>query len=265
MIKKVKFFVNDNLESIEYAKLVKEDFYKNGFDIVNSSNYDLGVAIGGDGSFLRMIKKSNYNSKPYFVGINTGHLGFFQEVKVNEHQKLIDEIRNEKYQIVKTIIQKTTVKADDKEKEYYSLNEMEIRHKKYDLITASIYLNDDLLEEIATDGIMIATPSGSTAHNLSYGGPILDPSLNALVLTPMAAIDNKRFNSLKVSSVWPSDTKFKIVPNNRNLIVTVDGVNHHFKDVDYIESTKADEKIKCLKFSHYSFPNKINEKMLRKS
>ena len=97
MIKNIKFFINDNKESIKYGKIVKEDFYKNGFNIVDDNNYDLGVAIGGDGSFLRMIKDSNYNSEPCYIGINTGHLGFLQEVKVNEHNKLINEIKEGKY------------------------------------------------------------------------------------------------------------------------------------------------------------------------
>ena len=261
MIKNVKFFVNNNLESIEYAKLVKEDFYKNGFNVVDKNRYDLGIAIGGDGSFLRMIKQAKFNSKPYYVGINTGHLGFFQEVKANEHYKLIQEIQEEKYKVVNTIIQKTVVKAEDKEKNYYSLNEIVVRDINLDLFNADIYINDDLLENLAADGILLSTPSGSTAYNLSYDGAILYPDFEALQLTPFGALNNKRYHTLRSPIIIPSNKKIDIIPVKKDIKITVDGVNHNHNNVDIITST-GEEKIKCLKFSHYSFTQKINEKLL---
>ena len=261
MIKNVKFFVNNNLESIEYAKIVKDDFYKNGFNIVDTNRYDLGVAIGGDGSFLRMIRKANFNSKPYYVGINTGHLGFFQEVKVNEHYKLIKEIQEEKYKVVNTIIQKTTVKTKEKEKNFYSLNEIVVRDINLDLLTGKVLVDDDLLEEYAGDGILICTPSGSTAYNLSYHGAIVYPKLEVLQMTSMAAIDNKRYSTIGSPIIIESCQRFNIIPNNKGIKVTVDGINHNFKDV-VVVTTTGEEKIKCLKFSHYSFTQKINEKLL---
>ena len=82
-IKKVKLFINDNLRSNKVAREVKEKLEKNKFAIVEEG-YDLAIAIGGDGSFLRMVKNANFNSKCCYVGINAGTLGFAQEVNVNE-------------------------------------------------------------------------------------------------------------------------------------------------------------------------------------
>ena len=82
-IKKVKLFINDNLRSNKVAREVKEKLEKNKFVIVEEG-YDLAIAIGGDGSFLRMVKNANFNSKCCYVGINAGTLGFAQEVNVNE-------------------------------------------------------------------------------------------------------------------------------------------------------------------------------------
>ncbi len=261
MIKNIRFFINDNEESIKYSKIVKEDFYKNGFNIVENKKFDLGIAIGGDGSFLRMIKKSKYDCNPYYIGINTGHLGFFQEVNVNEHNELIDEILNGKYKVVETILQKSIVKTNDKESLYHTLNEIRIEDLNRKLLQADIYVNGDLLENFAGDGLIISTSSGSTAHNLSYNGSIVDPDVDILQLTPLGPLDNKRFRSLRPSIIFKAEKTIELKPKNKNVKIFTDGNAHTYKDIVSISSV-GNEKIKCLKLSHYSFTNKTYSKMI---
>ena len=93
MIKNIKLFINNNDKSIKLGKLIRDKFTENGF-IITDKNFDLGIAVGGDGSFLRMIKNNNFNSNIYYVGINSGTLGFLQEVKLNEIDKFICELKN---------------------------------------------------------------------------------------------------------------------------------------------------------------------------
>lgn len=81
MIKNVKLFINNNAKSYEIASLVKTKLKKNVFAL-KEDLFDLGIAIGGDGSFLRMVKNTNFDSNPYYIGINVGTLGFMQEVKI---------------------------------------------------------------------------------------------------------------------------------------------------------------------------------------
>lgn len=262
MIKNIKLYVNNNTKSLEYAKLVKEQFTKNGFSIVEDDNYDLGIAIGGDGAFVRMIKQSSFNSKPYFVGINTGHLGFLQEVKDNELSKLIEEIKEEKYQVSKIGIQETSIISNSKEHKFYSINEIVIRDKNLDLLRAKVFIEKDFLESFTGDGIMLATSTGSTAYNLSYGGSIVYPSFSTLQITPMAPINSKSYRTMPNSIIIPANVKVTIMPNNKGIIITQDGVNKYFDNVERIESSIEDKKIKCLRFSHYNFPQKINEKFL---
>ena len=95
MLKNIKLFINKNDKSLETAKLIKDKLVTNGF-IINDKNYDLAIAVGGDGSFLRMVKQNNFNSDIYYIGINSGTLGFMQEVKVEEIDKFIDELKNNK-------------------------------------------------------------------------------------------------------------------------------------------------------------------------
>lgn len=261
MIKNIKLFVNDNKKSFEVAKIVREKFQENVFNNVDK-NYDLAIAVGGDGAFLRMVKNNNFSDKPYYVGINSGTLGFMQEVKVNEIDKFIDEIKKEKYAIDIIGIQETEIFHKEGNSKFCSLNEILIRDEKLKLLKSNISINNNLLEKFAGDGILIATSSGSTAHNLSYGGSIVFPNFSTLQITPLGPINSKSYRTLPNSIIIPDYEKIIVDSENKNLMVTVDGENNIYQDVEKITTEIADKKIKVLRFSHYNFPQKINEKLL---
>ena len=260
MIKNIKLFVNNNDKSIQLANIVKDKFINNGF-VINDYKFDLGIAIGGDGSFLRMVKDTKFDSNPYYVGINAGHLGFLQEVKSSEIDKLIEELKEEQYKVSNVGIQETIVKTD-KEYKFYSLNEIVIRDSDLKILKTNVYIDDDFLEEYTGDGLMLATSIGSTAYNLSYGGSIVLPEFSTIQITPMAPINSKAYRSMPNSIIEPDKTKIKLVPNNKKVLITIDGENKYFENVDSITSSIEDKKIKMLRFSHYNFAQKINEKIL---
>lgn len=266
MVRNIKLFVNDNDQSIEFAKIVKKKFAKNGFMIIDDKDsndmHNLAIAIGGDGSFLRMVKNNNFNSNIYYVGINTGHLGFLQEVKIEELDKLIEEIKAKKYKIEEIGIQETRICQEKEKNMYYSLNEIVVRDGLLKTLQANIYIEGDLLECYRGDGIMVSTSTGSTAYNLSYGGSIVYPNFSTLQITSMAPINSKIYQSLTNSIIVPDKKRIVIEPNNEHLILSVDGKNYIYDNIKQIETTIDDKKIKCLRFSHYNFPQKINEKLL---
>lgn len=263
MIKNVKLFINNNAKSYEIASLVKTKLQKNGFALKEDS-FDLGIAIGGDGSFLRMVKNNNFDSNPYYIGINAGTLGFMQEVKPNQIDELIEEIKDYKYKVDEIGIQETIVNSKDTSKSFYSLNEILVRDERFKVIKVAITIDDDLLENYTGDALLIATSSGSTAHNLSYGGSIVYNNFSTLQITPVGPVNSKSFRTLPNSIIVPDYKEIKIVPNSeyKDYILTVDGENTIFKDVDEIKTTIRGKKIKMMRFSHYNFPKKINEKLL---
>ena len=263
MIKNIKLFVNRNDKSLETAKLIKEKLTNNGF-IINDDKYDLAIAVGGDGSFLRMVKQNNFNSDLYYIGINSGTLGFMQEVKVEEIDKFIDELKNDKYKVEEIGIQETVVNSKDSSSRFYSLNEIIIRDSNLKVVKLDINIDDDLLERYLGDGILIASSSGSTAHNLSYGGSIVYNTFTSLQITPMGPINSKVYRSLINSVIIPDKKEIILRPeeDHKDLIVTVDGENNVYNNVDNIKTKIGDKKIKCLRLSHYNFPEKINEKLL---
>lgn len=263
MIKNIKLFVNNNEESIRTGKLIKEKFIRNRFNIVDE-NFDLGIAVGGDGAFLRMIKGSNFNSDVYYVGVNSGTLGFLQEVKIDEIDKFISELENNDYKIEEIGIQETVINHENGTSRFYSLNEIVMRDKNLKVVKLDISIDGDLLEKFIGDGILVASSSGSTAYNLSFGGSIVYNTFTSLQITPIAPINSKVYRSLLNSVIIPDKRVISIVPEvgKRDLLVTIDGENNFYNDVDSIETKIDSKKIKCLRLSHYNFPQKINEKLL---
>ena len=132
------------------------------------------------------------------------------------------------------------------------------------VVKLDINIEGDLLEKFTGDGILIASSSGSTAHNLSYGGSIIYPTFSSLQITPMGPINSKVYKSLVNSVIIPDKKEITLIPEegHRDLIVTIDGENKIYSDVECISTKIEDKKIKCLRLSHYNFPEKINEKLL---
>lgn len=263
MIKKVKLFINNNCSSIEFSKKLESELINNGF-VIDNDEYDLGIAVGGDGSFLRMIKQNNFNSDIYYIGINTGTLGFLQEVRKGDYKKFINELVNEEYRVEEIGVQETIIEHDDTTSRFLSLNEIVVRDKDLNLTKLTVKINGDILECFIGDGLLVATSTGSTAYNLSFGGSIVYNTFNTLQITPIAPVNSKVYRSLLNSVIVPSNVEVSIIPekDKKNLLITVDGENNFYNNVKKIKTSVKNRTIKCLRLKHYNFPEKINEKLL---
>ena len=263
-MKTVKLFVNDNETSKNVSKIVREKLEIANFQIVED-NYDLAIAIGGDGSFLRMIKSSNFNENCLYIGINAGTLGFAQEVNVEEIDKFILDSENNNYKIENIGIQEIEIKTPDTIYKQLSLNEMIVRDMELNTANLKVLVEGVLLEDFVGDGLLLATSFGSTAYNLSFGGSIVYNTFHTLQLTPIAPLNNKSYRNLLNSVILPDNKEVVIKPFNRtkNLLITVDGDNNFYKNVDYVSSKVSGREIQILRMKDYNFIKKINDKFLK--
>ena len=170
-IKSFKLFSNNNDKSKKVEEVVRKKLLDN--DFLESDDFDLGIAIGGDGSFLRMVKNTNFNSNVLYVGINAGTLGFAQEVTLETLDDFIKDLKSENYKVDTIGVQKTKVVTSNGDSRFYSLNEIVIREKDLNTATFNIEIDNVFLEKFQGDGLLIATSFGSTAYNLSFGGSII--------------------------------------------------------------------------------------------
>lgn len=262
-IKKVKLFINDNLRSNKVAREVKEKLEKNKFTIVEDG-YDLAIAIGGDGSFLRMIKNANFNNKCYYVGINAGTLGFAQEVNIDEIDEFIEILKLGNFKVEDIGVQEVVIKTKKKEIKHCSINEIVVRDEALNTAEFEVYVQDSLLEDFVGDGLLVSTSFGSTAYNLSFGGSIVFNTFHTLQITPIAPLNSKVYRSLNNSLIIPDNMVIRLVPkrNNGNVIVTIDGDNNFYEGVEKIE-TVINRTVKVIRMKDYNFIRKINDKFLK--
>ncbi len=263
-IERVRLFPNDNIKSKDIELKLKNELESNGI-LVCEDDYDLAVAIGGDGSFLRMLKQNNFNSDLYYIGVNTGTFGFLQEIKPDKIREFVKCIKGNDFKIDNIGIQKTEIQTKDSSSIFYSLNDIVIRDKELNTTMLNIKVNNIVLEKFVGDGILVSTSVGSTAYNMSYGGSIVYNTLHTLQITPIAPLNSKVYRNLLNGIIIPEDKLITIIPeeSKRNLIVTIDGENNIYNDVFKIETIVSKKRIKCLRMNTYNFIDIVNEKFLK--
>lgn len=262
-IKRIRIFSNNNKKSLRIKDILISKLEDNGF-IIDEFNYDLGIAVGGDGSFLRMIKESNFNSNIFYIGINAGTLGFAQEVDVRDIDKFISDLKNENLIYEELGVLENSVYTKDSVSRFYSLNEIVVREKNLNTVKLKVEIDNHLLEKFAGDGILICTSFGSTAYNLSFGGSIVYNVFHSIQLTPIAPLNNKSYRNIINSVVLPQNKVIKIIPiKTKDLLISVDGENKIYTDVLYIQTVIQNKTIKCLRNKGYNFIDKINEKFIK--
>lgn len=159
------------------------------------SKVDLLLSLGGDGTFLSAARlvwsassgKSVSNSQTPILGVNLGRVGFLADVALENLSRILDEVQNRDYSFRKRMLLKVTVyKGKTKLLEDIALNEVaftgQMGHQMVDLKVAA---QGRFLTDYWVDGLLISTPTGSTAYSLSAGGPIIHPSADSLLITPM--------------------------------------------------------------------------------
>lgn len=264
MIKNIKIFANNNIKSNKIKCELINKLKESGFKI-DENNFDLGIAIGGDGSFLRMVKNTKFDTSKYYIGINTGTLGFAQEVNADELDDFIDKLKNDKYKVEEIGVEEIKVTHDNIVDKHFALNDLTIRDNELNTTKLEVKIGKKLLENFVGDGLLISTSFGSTAYNLSFGGCIIDNSLHTLQITPIAPLNSKAYRTLMNSIVIPQDKKITITPleDKSNLIISIDGENFFLENVSKLEATIKDKRIKCLREENYNFIIKVNEKFLK--
>ncbi len=148
---------------------------------VDPSKIDFLLAMGGDGTMLRITHAFSHITAP-ILGINLGHLGFMADIPVSDIYPSLQDLLDGKYTICKRI----ALEAKSNSSTLYAVNDIVIhRAQNYSLIELSIHVNHVYVNTFVADGIILATPNGSTAYSLAAGGPILSPMLDAMVITPI--------------------------------------------------------------------------------
>ena len=220
---------------------------------------DFLISIGGDGTILDTITTVRESNVP-IIGINTGRLGFLANNPKMEVESAIYNLKNGNFKIDK----RTLLKLDSSQNQFgidnFALNEFTV-HKKASstMMTIHVSVNGEFLNSYWADGLIIATPTGSTAYSLSCGGPVLSPGSDNFVITPIAP-HNLNLRPLVVRD----DVKInvKIDGREKEFLTTLDSRSATIDKEIEMEITKADFNINLIQFYDQNFFSTIRNKLM---
>jgi NAD+ kinase len=218
---------------------------------------DLAFVLGGDGTMINSVLCLAYRDIPV-VGINFGEVGFLSSIEPDELTGCIDKILAKHYVIQKRMIIKASIISDyETIQQWNALNDVVIKTCVAHPISITMRLNDEFYNRFRGDGLICATPSGSTAYSYSAGGPVIDLALPALVVTPICS-HMSNFRSVVVSS--ESELGFNLETDYETGLY-IDGKKKlSLKKGDYISIENADKEAQFIKLAPFNNAERIASK-----
>ena len=257
----MKVFINTDTFK-EMALEVRADLIKTCNELKieitdNIDDADIICSIGGDGTFLESAKISDEKK---ILGINCGTLGFLTEINPEDMKKALEEILNGNYYIdQRMMLEGEIIKTNGETvKIPPALNEISLSKNTFGVVRFDAIVDEKLINSYTADGIIVSTPTGSTAYNLSCGGPIVDPTAEIITLTPIAphTILNR---SIVFSDTSVIEIKITELRNETKSFVLYDGKPIEVETGDIVKIHKSEHVTKIIKLNWQSFVDKIRE------
>jgi len=244
--------------------LINKIGISNEFEVFNkyqdfNSGIDLAISMGGDGTFLKTVSFIRNSGVP-IMGINTGRLGFLANISKEQIHNTLNQVRDKNYEFQKRSLLRVNTEEDLFGEDNFALNELTL-HKKdtSSMITVYASLDNKYLNSYWADGLIVSTPTGSTAYNLSCGGPIITPGCQVHILTPVAA-HNLNVRPMVVPDHLP--ISLSVEGRDRSYLLSLDGNSKNIKQGENVIITKAEFMINVVKFEDNNFLDTIRNKML---
>lgn len=222
------------------------------------NNVDLMISIGGDGTILDAVTILRDSNIP-IVGINTGRLGFLASISKTQIENALKQIIKGNYSIEHRSLLKFETSSNTFNDFPYSLNEITVQKIDSAMITVHVYIDNEFLNTYWADGLIVSTPTGSTAYSLSVGGPIIIPNSGNFVIAPISP------HNLTVRPIVLPDTsklKLKLEGRSSNYIASLDHRSVVMNNSEEITISKAGFNIQLIKLKDTSFYKTLRSKLM---
>jgi NAD+ kinase len=251
----VEFLIEKDVDTLIDSTLVsKLDKYHNIASDLEDMDVDMVVSVGGDGTVLRTQGIINKKKIPLF-GINMGAVGFLTEIDPSETFTALEQVLAGKYFVEK----RTQLQVWHNKELHKALNEVVLMTQKpAKMLHIEISVDDEVVEELRADGLIVATPSGSTAYSMSAGGPIVDPRVGAFIIVPICP-----FKLGARPTVVPNDSviKVKFLREGKKAVAVIDGQSE--EEINYMDEiifNKADNYAYFVRLTK-NFYRRVREKL----
>jgi len=217
---------------------------------------DLLISLGGDGTLLSLVRRSYGYDKPV-LGINAGNLGFLADTPIDSVEDMIDNLLIGDYRIDKRMMIGGYIKRENDQEEFYAFNDVVITRPTIShMVKLDASIDGNWFNTYRGDGLIISTPTGSTAYNLSLGGPIMYPLAKVFIMTPVAP-----HSLTQRPLVVPSDFTIEMSSPD-DLVIMVDGQdNYTLKSSEKLVIKGADMSAKLLHKKEHSYFEVLREKL----
>ena len=225
----------------------------------NIEGVDYVISMGGDGTFLEAANKVGDREIP-ILGVNMGRLGFLADVLPSEIETTLDHVLRGDHIIEDHTVIKLETNGETVECNPFALNDIAVlKRDSASMISIRAYVNGDFLVNYQADGLIIATPTGSTAYSLSNGGPIIVPQSGSLCITPVAP------HSLNIRPIVINDTsviELEVCSRSHHFLVAVDGRSMKMAEETRLTIRKAPYTIKLIKLKSQRYFSTLHEKLM---
>jgi len=255
--KSIDLFITTRIES----QLKDHDF---DYQLIESADdfvkLDFILTLGGDGTIFSLARAVGDRGTP-ILGIHLGELGFLAEVVLEDMFTRLDEVVGGDYNIQKRMVIKCIVNNGTEPQTFYALNDIVVdRGKSHRLLNCELLANDNFVAKYKADGLIVATPTGSTAYSLASGGPIVIPTFGSMVVTPICP------HTLTLRPiVFPDDQILEISfpeDGEKDMALAVDGqVNEYLESNAKVVIQKAPYKINMVNFTDSNYFNTLRTKL----
>ncbi|MDR1543196.1 MAG: NAD kinase [Prevotellaceae bacterium] len=252
----VDFFVErsffEQIKNKTYLEKIKP------IDCINFSA-DMAISLGGDGTFLDTASKIGGKNIPV-LGINAGRLGFLADVSETEIEAVLQDILDKKFRIEQRAVLQMSLSDGEIPTSPFALNEIAVlKQDTSAMLNINAWVDDDFVNAYKSDGLLIATPTGSTAYSMSVGGAILAPNSSNFIILPVAS------HSLTVRPLVIGDNcKIRLQTASRTGVyqISLDGRSFQISDKTKIFVQKAHYTIKSIQPANHSFFNTLRTKLM---
>ncbi|MFU0823815.1 NAD(+)/NADH kinase [Clostridium sp.] len=245
----------------QFIKDAEIKIYRDSIDLdkIKSRELDMIIVLGGDGTILRTARSIAKFEVP-ILGINMGHLGFLTAVEILEIEKAIENIGNGNYTVEDRMMLQCEISNKGNIKTYNSLNDIVVSKGTLSrILNYEIYIDDKFYTSFNSDGVIISTPTGSTAYALSAGGPIVYPTLDVISLIPICP------HSMQTRSIiLESSSEISIIVNSKNeqVFLTIDGQESiDLEKSRKIRVKKYNFKCKLIRINGYNYFEVLRKKI----
>ena len=254
--KKIQIFITEKIQSNN--KYNFKDLARIGIQS-EISEIDFLLVLGGDGTFLSCARTVKDQGTP-ILGIHLGDLGFLAKVTLDDIFQRLDQVAAGDFLVEKRSMLKASINKKDKAFISYGLNDFVVSSgESHRMLISEVFVNESRVAEYRSDGLIVSTPTGSTAYSLSSGGPIIAPDVESFVITPISA-HSLTSRPLVVSD--KSEVRIKFSKYNQNITLITDGQLHESVDSgDIISFTKSNFEIGLIDFADNDYFQTLRTKM----